>query len=555
MSRAFITAPALGIAHSMWLRARWAAAGIAIYLFCLTIAAQLFPGSREPMLLAALLLTAAIAHLLQVFTLGPSDLGIRASGYPKHMFVLPLATRSLVGWPMLLGGATHAALWILVATLVFIPAGFAAPRLWPAALVAAGTAWVQAIGWTPFPTPYLRVPALALAMTPLVCFGACAGLFLERSAVSSVVIAGSIFWGMLAYVFGVRGLSRARRGDEGNLNFVTDRIRAAVAGLFGAAELPARGPFRSPAAAQLWHEWRRNASFLPAMIGMIGVPMLALNCKVALDAHSDRTLIFGSVSISTPLMSFLMWAGLLLMLAGTIGASVGKFDLWGKEAMPSFFAIRPMTTSQFIGIKLAAVAFSALASVAILIVMLGIWAAVEVSPLNPRESLVRSAVGELTWQKAAMAGIGVLGLAAITWRGIAISLWPSLTGRKWISMVIAVFFTGAMTVAIIAGSWIYRHPEVRSDGLTALPWLLGVLVGAKACTAAGTAYVLTKRRLMELQTLAFLLACWVASVGVILAGIWYFELISWPAAAGAILLIPFSRLAIAPAALHWNRHR
>jgi hypothetical protein len=41
----------------------------------------------------------------------------------------------------------------------------------------------------------------------------------------------------------------------------------------------------------------------------------------------------------------------------------------------------------------------------------------------------------------------------------------------------------------------------------------------------------------------------------IFAGIWYFGPLSWPVAGGVILLVPFSRLAIAPAALHWNRHR
>jgi hypothetical protein len=541
--------------YSIWLRARWSALGIAIYVLGLAIAAQLFTGAREPVLLAALILMVAITHLIQVFTLGPADLGIRASGYPKHMFVLPLATRSLVGWPMLFAAVIHGGLWILLATLVFIPAGFAAPRVWPAALIAAGTAWMQAISWTPFPTPYLRVPALAIAMTPLICLGAWAGLFLEQDAVAAVVATGSVVWGILAYVFAVRGLSRARRGDDGNSSFVIERLLRALSGRIGSAERSQRRPFRSPAAAQLWHEWRRNASFLPAMIGMIGVPMLALNCKVVLDAQSDRTLMFGSTSVSTPLLSLLMSFGILLMLAATIGAGLGKFDLWGKEAMPSFFATRPMGSSQFVRLKVAAAAMSALVSVAILLVLLAIWAGVESSPLNPRNSAVRVAIEGLTWQKATFAGIGLLGLVAMTWRCIAIGLWPSLTGRKWISVSIGVFITAATTVAIIAGSWLYRHPEVQPDLLTLLPWLLGILVGAKACIAAEVAHVLTENRLIVSRTMAILLTGWVASVAAILAGIWYFMPLNWPIVASVVLLVPLSRLAIAPAALHWNRHR
>jgi hypothetical protein len=555
MLLSFNSAPAVGIAYSMWLRARWSALGIAVYGFGLAIAAQLYPGTREPVLLAALILTVAITHLIQVFTLGPADLGIRASGYPKHMFVLPMATRSLVAWPMLMAAATHATLWILVATLVFLPAGFAAPRLWPAALIAASTAWIQAIGWIPFPTPYLRVPALALSMTPLICLGGWAGLFLEQSAVSSVVLAGSAVWGALAYGFAVRGLARARRGDDGKMSFALERLRGALVGSILLTQPLAKRPFRSTYAAQLWHEWRRNASFMPAMIALVGVLMLALNCKIALDNQADRTLMFGSVSVSTPLMSWLMTVGVLLLLAATIGASLGKFDLWGKEVMPSFFAVRPMTSAQFVRLKFVAAAFSAMASIAILLMLFAIWAAIEMSPLNPRGSLVRATVGEMTWQKVAIAGVGVFGLCVFTWRGIAIGMWPSLTGRKWISIAMGVFITGAMTLAIIAGSWIYQNPAVQSDGLSALPWLLGVLVGAKAGAAGLAMRCMHANRLMSSRSIALYLAGWLVSVLAILAVIRYFNPLSWLVVAGSTLLVPFTRLLIASAALHWNRHR
>jgi hypothetical protein len=291
------------------------------------------------------------------------------------------------------------------------------------------------------------------------------------------------------------------------------------------------------------------------MIGLIGVFMLALNCKIALDAQADRTLMFGSVSVATPLMSLLMSVGLLLMLAATIGASLGKFDIWGKEAMPSFFAVRPMTSAQFVCVKMLAAAFGAVASVAILLVMFAIWAAVEISPLNPRESVVRLAVGELTWRKVAIAGVSVLALCAVTWRGIAIGLWPSLTGRKWITVAIGVFCTGAMTLAVIAGSWIYQHPAVQSDGLTALPWLLGVLVGAKAGAAGLAMRSLLDSRLVMLRTVGLCLTGWLVTVLLILAVVGCFTHIDWLVVAGTTLLVPFTRTAIASAALHWNRHR
>jgi hypothetical protein len=95
-----LTSPAVGIAYSLWLRLRWGAAGTLIYLFCLAIAARFFYAAAEAVVLALVLLTASIAHLLHVFTLGPADFGVKSSGYPTSMFVLPVQT-----W-LLTAGAT-----------------------------------------------------------------------------------------------------------------------------------------------------------------------------------------------------------------------------------------------------------------------------------------------------------------------------------------------------------------------------------------------------------------------------------------------------------------
>ena len=172
-----MTSPAVGIAYMLWLRLRWGAAATVIYLFALSVAAQFLPA--DPMIMALTLLTAAIAHLLHVFTLGPADFGVKSSGYPANMFVLPLRTRTLTGWPIVYGAATFAMLWVLVVTLVLKPIGFSPPVLWPAAIAAASAAWVQAIGWAPFPTPFARVPVLALAAIPLILLGTWAAIYLE----------------------------------------------------------------------------------------------------------------------------------------------------------------------------------------------------------------------------------------------------------------------------------------------------------------------------------------------------------------------------------------
>ena len=348
-----MTSPAVGIAYMIWLRLRWGAAATVIYLFALSVAAHFLPA--DPMVMALTLLTAAITHLLHVFTLGPADFGVKSSGYPANMFVLPLRTRTLTGWPILYGAATFAMLWVLVVALVLKPIGFSPPVLWPAAIAAASAAWVQAIGWAPFPTPFARVPVLALAAIPLILMGTWAAIYLESRSVAAIVTAGSLIWVALAHGFAVMGLARARCGAESTWSVVPDKILAAVA-LRLASIFNLCRQFPSASTAQLWHECRRNAVFLPAMMAFIGLPLLALNCHAVLNPSSDRTMLFGTVTVTPAAMSLMIWIFVPLMLATSLGQGMGKFDMWGKETMPSFFAIRPMSTSHYVVLKMIAVA-------------------------------------------------------------------------------------------------------------------------------------------------------------------------------------------------------
>jgi hypothetical protein len=247
------------------------------YVFFLALAVQLFSNFAPFVMFASLVPTAAMGHWLTVLTLGPADLGVRGSGFPRDMLVLPLSTRSLIGWPMLYDSALNAILWLLFATAIFIPAGIPVPTLWPAAIFASATSWLQAVGWAPFPSPFARVPALVVSLTPLIVLGSWAGLYPASNIVSALVVACSLIWTWVAYLFGAYGLARARRGNDGAWSLSRSRL-STISSRLSATARSARPPFRSAFAAQLWHECRRNAIFLPVMLGMISLPMLPMLC-------------------------------------------------------------------------------------------------------------------------------------------------------------------------------------------------------------------------------------------------------------------------------------
>jgi len=78
-------------------------------------------------------------YLMVVFAYGSyeADLIAPESCFPARMFTLPVRTASLVTWPMLLGTATVAILWLLLAGFVWHSDDNQIPLWWPAAACAA----------------------------------------------------------------------------------------------------------------------------------------------------------------------------------------------------------------------------------------------------------------------------------------------------------------------------------------------------------------------------------------------------------------------------------
>jgi hypothetical protein len=264
---------------------------------------------------------------------------------------------------------------------------------------------------------------------------------------------------------------------------------------------------------------------------------------------------FVSVDLSPAVIGFALFAGGLLLMCGLYGPSLGKFDVWGKEQMPSFFAIRPMTTSQFVLIKVIAAGLGALAAWGIMITVFGVWGIVEASPLNPRESLVRAAFADASLREVLIFVAALLGLLAMAWRDIVIGIWISLTGHKWLGICLGVFSMLFFGLAVIAGQWIYRHPEVHPRLIAWLPWLVGFIVSLRIAAAAWGFIALHKARLISPRILAVWLAGWLAVWAGLLAALSFAVTLSPMLMAGIFLVLPLTRLAIAPLALHWNRHR
>jgi len=547
---------ALGIANSLWWRARWRLIIALAYLCVLSIGVHIFPKGASAFCAAAMAVVFMWANLLNIFSFEPGDIGAKESGFPAHMMVRPVRTKALVAWPMIYGIAISASLWWLAIGLVLNPGGVYLPVFWPAVLFATCMAWIQALAWTPLPSPWIRVLLLVTAIAPITALAIWGGGNHSSTTVGSWVLAAGIGWMGVAFAVGVLGLSRARRGAEAVwIQFFIQRATRWRRKPADSNRLLLK-PFQSAAAAQFWHEFRRNAVGVPVLIALASLPIMGCIVLSLRTPERPHGLMIHSMAVKTEVLNLGFWIFSLFLLLGMAGAGLGKFDYWGKERMTTFFAARPMTTLEYILLKFKAAAMATVASWGILLVVLLLWAALDVSPVNRHESLVRAAFAEVTPQSIAMVILGCLGLLLLMWRSLVCGFWISLAGRKWFSISVGVSLP-LVVFLVLPGfaEWMYRQPELRNQILALAPTIVCTLAAIKLCTAVAIGAFLKGLGLATLRELAIAFAIWAIVAGCILAAIGSFVPLTAILFGAVNLVVPLVRLAAAPLALYWNRHR
>jgi hypothetical protein len=526
-----MTSVALGIAYPLWSRARWTLIGVAALVAVLAIGIQLFPDAAEIVINGLLVLPLATIVLLNVFTYGPADLGGRSSAFPGHMLVLPVRTRSLVGWPIVYGALVHGLLWVAVAVAVFRPGGVNAPIVWPALTFATCIVWIQAVSWMPFPTVYLRIPVILVGLFIPIALAVCAGFHPHDLSNVFWPACGTVAWSLVGYCAGIAGVTRARIGDTWSLSIHQRVVRAATVPRGQA--VPEQSPLRSARGAQFWYECRRNVMFLPFMYGLVAVPMGVLMCISALRTRAGNSLLVGNLQISPTQLSLGFLIFIPIFLACMAGANLAKFDLFQKESLPLFAAVRPVTTIDMVLSKFKVAAVSALLTWLIGFVAVALWAAIDVSPLNVRPSVVHQFFVDATPKELAQALLVAIGTFLLMWRNMAVSMWSLLAGRNWFSTLMAVL--GGLFIFSVPGliGWVYRHPEYNESLMSLVPWFVGLAVALRFIAAIAMSRALVRRRLLTKQFVMKCAALWIAIVGGLLLVTSLFTPLSWYLAVGS----------------------
>jgi hypothetical protein len=525
--------PAAAIAWEFRRRHRWGLAALLVYFAALAVI-KLVVGQRVEFeneqtfaLVVVVPIAATFIYFLGVFSFGLSgDFAARQSMYPARMFALPVTTAALVGWPMLYGAAAMAVLWFATRLLAVWPAHTPVPVFWPALLAASMLAWMQALTWMPYPLSGLRV---AVAMVWLSTIDAIVLIALEKKTPEPVMLAMVAPHVPLAYVAARWAVARARRGGGVECG--------GHAAAMTAPAWPAHST--SPARAQAWLEWRQHGRSLPIMVAIL----LPLELLLLFAFHEAPVIIFeilAAALLTPPVMA--------IFVAATVSGRVTPF-----------LAARPMTSASLIAAKLKVTMWSTF--IAWILVLAAIPIALEVSGTMPvvagwAHDLIRIFGAP---RAIALALLALVVLITSTWKQLVQSLYIGMSGREWLVKGSVFATLAVLSVALPAAHWLVGNRVAMAVLWNTFPWIAAVVIGAKLAAAVWIAGRLHDRGLVRRRTLILGALGWDA---LILA---LYALLAWIVptllfrmyflALVAMLAVPLVRLAAAPLALDWNRHR
>lgn len=546
--------PARAILWQIYWRARWGFAAAAAFLCLASVLVHWLPmhwniqfnDEQVPAPAWFCGMCGLFANFILMAAFSMSGADARNLTFASHMLVLPVRTRTLVFWPMFSGCTTVALVWLFNASLVFRAGGIAAQLWMPAAALAAVLAAFQALSWTPFAQRWLHgALTIVVLMSPL--FVLLLGIVLDIHLSEPVATALLVSLIPIAYVAAISGVGMVRRGDAYDW-----RAWGRFAEWLAQWRPAATHPFRTMNRAQIWYECRSHV-IVPIFIACM------MPCFIFVPALDATNVALGWRELGIMLVAPLFVA----MLAG--GALGNLTDPSSKSETGSFVLVRPIASLSILKAKLVT---AAITTAAIWILFLAYISLLLTRPGFP-QSIVEVASHFPTWKVVGFPILVLTLLFVLTWKNMVANLWVALTGRKWVENANSFGFIGLVLFSIAIGLWIFFHPEWHAAALASVPWLLGLLLLLKLILAAFVVGGLVVSGLTGPGGAALMVATWLATA-TILCGLTFYLLPSGYVAAmnpttvnsatmnivcGIALFIPFSRLAGAPLALEWNRHR
>ena len=582
-----MTSPAVAVSWEIWRKNRWGFLAIGFVVIgavmiewvgALSLQTSTGQILRHPALLEyhdelqwALLvgLFAMLASVVAVLAMCSYTETDDKSGelcFPSRVFHFPVPTFVLAGLPMIFGAVAIVLVFVAWRSLVFAPIGVSMPFALPAVSLVMAVLSMQALVWGLPSLPAGRLFALTVIFFGLAVANLCgiADIRLggeKFSLIDDFVPAWSadriaafnrgslVVCAVMALAALVAGNLAVERERRGRWRGWRGRGRVETT---AAIQVRGRKAFRSPAAAQFWFEWRRNALPLPVSVAALLLILLGpLPLITGMDAQTTGKL-------------FTAFFLLPIGLAAVIGFGFGKLDFWarGFELSP-FLSNWPVSNADLIVTKLKVAALSVLLSWAMVMITVPLWLMVwadgngldqfrrEFFPALPRATLV--------WLIPGLVVSAVL----LTWTLMVRHLHLGVLGQSKAFLIFSVggnLFAAALAVGAYAFFFSgYGASSNRLGYFSALPWFIAVGLIAKFSVGAWAFSEARRRGLLSTGFIfGYLLiwfgatACFVGTIHLLLPDLaWRRHLLVF----AAVLLFPLARIGLAPLALAWNHHQ
>jgi hypothetical protein len=547
--------PIRTLAWGIWIRNRhaaWTAIGLTVFAcmgnLLLPASARFAEGGGPRILIGMLnfnMGTAVFLLVLAVFGYTEFDPQRNTAGFPTRLFVLPVTSLKLVAVPTVLGVAAIELVALLWGELVF---GHGDLSMWFLFAAPMYMVFYQTILWTLPGVRSLRLmllglPGAVLFMLPIAQLPGHSMRPFMVSIAALAVVSFLTSWGVVA---------RQRSGGES-----TAWIPALIREL--SDRLPRRTrPFASAAHAQFWFEWRRFGLVLPIFIaGLLCVLFFPISWDHRNEAGSTFRILVSVLAMP-------------MVLAWPVGKGFSKPDFWSQElSVPGFIAVRPITSTDLVLIKMKVAALSSAISWLIVFLFVSLWLPLWADPqaLVHARALIQNVYGPSLFPQVAIAALALLAAVLLTWRLLVGSLWIGLSGNKTAFIASAlpyalfpvIVIVGIVFLVNIPQSYDWAHLDL--DPLPAFEIIATLAVAAKIVIWVFSWTDVEPRRVN--QYLFF----WIGSTICMLAlAVFLWEVARPhlpPDAYGirnllllaALLIVPLARIGRAPAALVKNRHR
>jgi hypothetical protein len=558
-----LSSPAAAIAWEIWSRGRAGFLGIAGLLVLGAIALPIMNGSARGTGLATATAYALTAVVLVIglccfhFTEGSPKGGF--GSFPMRLFSLPLKTRFLVALPMIYGALTVVLVYLLCVGLLLRQVDPNMPLLWPCLYLVFGLTQFQMIIWSLPESRYLKLLCLSIAASiitfgwmffvPTIVVGALSewgytgdpAVFMRRLLVALALT------GPAAYAVSWLRVHQQRHGLTTRSAVFTAWWDRSICRLWRR-----RAPFRSADHAILWQEWRRTGFVLPAVVSVI----IALTCVPAWLAGG----LSGQATLG--ILSWLIVAPLLF--AVVIGRGFSKPDFWSPSlTLAPFHAIKPVTSGQWVMVKLKVAFASAALTWALVFYLAFIWTAFVGDFHGPEAWLTRIRFYYTPAERWLLLMLAPAAAVIVTWRCLVMNLAAGLSGSKlWYHSL--NLLTGVGMVALFI--FTIRRSDGDPDQLRLyhvwpliewLPLILTTAVIAKMAVAAFAWNHALRNELVSSRTALRYLACWLFMVAILVSlsyilvtnTHWLRHLLMLM----AVLLVPLAGPALAMRSLAANR--